>query len=783
VRRLQVGLRRVGCVALLAMLAGAAGAQPSRAGGKPCIQPRVTSIYSAAVVRALRARKDVWGNRVLRAPGGPTYERVERLLKPLLLAGAPGRSKNRLLTSSGVYYLPFGWPGGGFGAGSVALHVADGSEIVSERVGGPRLTVTVGSGRLTRYGSCLARLSTPRLYGGYLPILDTEYVDSAGVRYDQESFATRIRGTRSLLSFVRLTADSRRSRTGSAQVRFTLSGPRLWLVGDRLVRGDDTHLFLGEGGSFDGWSVTYPVEGRARQTFYVAWLVHPSSSKPLRLDAEAYDRAREALIDFWDSRLGDGATMFVVPERRVLDAERSLLIQNSELAWRYSSGNTYQQFSVPEAIDTAQVMGEYGFGDVEQAILRTSFWRKFRYANWKRGEVLLGSARYYRLFRDRRYLAAATPTLSRYVAALGRDFALSGRGILGRERYSADIAAPVYGLHAQAVVWDGLRSIARAWALTGHPELAARSRKLAAKLGAGLRAAVRRSESRLPDGSLFVPVRLFDGEQPYRDLTATKAGSYWNLVAPYAFATGLLKPRSPQALAVLRYMLQHGSRFLGLVRAGAYALYRKPHFPTSGSDQVYGVNVARFLTDNDQPDQLVLSLYGQLAAGMTPGTFVTGEGATIAPLRGEYFRKMFLPPNSGGNSAFLETLRLMLVHETRDGRGEPRGLELAYATPRPWLRAGQRIDINGAPTSFGPVTLSIEAMERSASVSLQVPNSPSLRTLRLRLRLPAGKRITSVLTDGDRFRRFDPATGTIDLSGLRGDLSLVVRYSKPALKG
>ena len=64
-----------------------------------------------------------------------------------------------------------------------------------------------------------------------------------------------------------------------------------------------------------------------------------------------------------------------------------------------------------------------------------------------------------------------------------------------------------------------------------------------------------------------------------------------------------------------RYMLLHGSRLLGLVRAGAYALYgREAPFPIGGTDQVYGTNVARFLADSGEADQLVLSLYGQIGA-------------------------------------------------------------------------------------------------------------------------------------------------------------------------
>ncbi len=197
-----------------------------------------------------------------------------------------------------------------------------------------------------------------------------------------------------------------------------------------------------------------------------------------------------------------------------------------------------------------------------------------------------------------------------------------------------------------------------------------------------------------------------------------------------------------------------------------------PGYRSSGSDDVYGLNLARFLADNDQADQLVLSLYGQLAAGMTEGTFVSGEGATIAPVPGESYRSMYLPPNSTSDAAFLETLRLMLIHETGEG------LELAYATPRAWLRPGKAIVVRNAPTSFGPVSFAIASTTAAVSVSLTVPvRAP--RSLRLRLRLPPGRRITSVRLDGGPFPRFDPATGTIDLSGETGSLRLGARV-RPA---
>jgi hypothetical protein len=774
------GLLRAGLLGILVLVAvgPASAVQQERARGeasRACPRQGLSAAYSARVQRALRAKQDLWGNALLAARDGPTYAGARRYLTPLLLARARKRTS---LTDSGVYYVPFAQPRGVRGAGSVALHVADGSQIASDRADGRRLTVFVGSRGRERYGSCLPRLVPARLASGYLPILETRYVDSAGARYVQESFAARIQETGSLVSFVRLAVDARRSAAPITRVRFTPSVARLRRAGNRVRRGGATYLHFSEGGGFDGSSLRYRVRRGSTRAVYVAWLNYPSRSRALTLDQAAYDAARQSVVDFWERRLAEG-TSILVPEKRVNDATRALLVQNLGLTYRYSIGNAYEQFSFPESVDVAQVMGEYGFGAIARTILRTSLTRRpTPYPNWKMGEKLLGWASYYRLFRERSHVEQVTPTLRRYVAALGRQIGASSRRLLSRERYSSDIPDQVYGLHSQAVAWQGLRAMGRVWAEIGQRSLAARCSRLAARLEGGLRRAVRVSQRRLPDGSLFIPVRLLDREEPYDWLTASRPGSYWNLVMPYALASGLFRPGSPQASGALRYMLRHGSRLLGLVRAAAFSLYREPVHPVSGTDQVYGINVARFLADNDEADQLVLSLYGALAAAMTPGTFVSGEAASVAPLPGHYYRAMYLPPNNASNAAFLETLRAMLVHETVDRNGVPRGLELAYATPRPWLRSGRRIVVRRAATSFGPLSFSIESQARSIRVALEVPSRAPLRTLKLRLRLPRGNRITNVVLNGRPFRRFNARAETIDLSGQTGTLELVVGYRR-----
>jgi hypothetical protein len=735
-------------ILLLGVLAIAGGAplpgQARESSGTACVSPALGRAYAGRVDRVLRAKRDLWGEQLVASPDGPTYDGVGRRLTPLVLAGAPGQTP---ATESGVHYLAFGQPTGAGGADTVALHVADGSQVVSDRLGGPSLTIDVGVAGGERYGSCLARLSGPRLAEGWLPILDTAYTDSAGVRYRQESFAARASGSGPLLSFVDIDADARRA-TAPTVLRLASSS---------------------------GQSLTYPIAPGGSRRVTVSWLVTPRPSKPLVVDTESYQATRRSVVAYWTRLLAEGAEVDV-PERRVENARRNLLVQDLTLTWRYSIGNPYEEFSFPEGVDVAQVMAGQGLFAVAGAILETSLGRPAEpYPNWKMGQKLVGSALYYRLSDDRSYVKEVTPSLSRYVDSLGRQVAASPRGILRRERYSSDIAGSVYGLHSQAVAWQGIRAMGQVWEETGHAALAERCRSLAATLATGLRRAVRDSERRLPDGSLFIPVRLLDHEEPFDALTTSRLGSYWNLVAPYALASGLFPPHGPQADGALRYLLLHGSRLLGLVRAGAYALYGKaPAYPISGTDQVYGLNVARFLADNDRPDQLVLSLYGQLGAAMTPDTFVAGEAASVAPLPGRYYRSMYLPPNGAANGTFLETLRLMLVHETRASDGSPRGLELAYATPRGWLLPGKRIAVRRLPTSFGPISYTIESGARSIRVSLEVPGRVPMGALGLRLRLPKGDRLSAVSVNGHRAGRL-AKTGTIGLPHRPGHVAIVAQ--------
>jgi hypothetical protein len=724
----------------LGLLVAAGLLAPAHAAFAACTAPRASPAYSARVEAALRSRTDLWGKAALQAPGGPTFANVSGHLAPLLYARTSG---GRPLTASGVYYLPFAEPVGPAGTSSLALHVADGSEILSDTTSGPGLMIDVGG---SRFGSCLRKLVPARLADGWLPILEVGYGG-----YAEESFAAREGAT--LASFVRI------SGPGAIALRPTVPG--LHRRGDRLVRGSRTYVvFDGQAARWDGRTLTF-----SHGTVYAAWLT-PATGRPPDVDAASYAAAKLAVTSYWQGRLAAGA-LLSVPERRVMDAERALLVQSLVLSWRYSVGNPYEEFSFPESLDAAQVDAELGFYPVAASVLRVSFTRAARpYPSWVMGEKLVAAADYLRLSGDRGFLAQETPTLAGLVAGLSRRQEPSG--LLAPEAFSSDIPNSVQGLHAQTVAWEGLLAIAAVWAGGGHPGYALQARRIAGRLGTALRRAVAASKRRLPDGSLFLPMRLDAEEQPYEAVTESREGSYWNLVAPYALASGFFPPGSAQAEGALAYLQQHGSLLLGLVRAGGYSLYGPGADPTrSGTDEVYGVNLARFLAAEDDPDELALALYGQLAAAMTPNTFVAGEAASVAPLDGLRYRAMYLPPNGVAGDSFLETLKLMLVQDTSAG------IRLAFATPAAWLQAGKQVAVSGVPTRFGPVSFSLDSSAHQVRVHLELPRRLPGKAVLLRLRLPGGKRIRSV---SPRYS-FNPRTSTINLTGAGAATDLVVEIS------
>ncbi len=237
------------------------------------------------------------------------------------------------------------------------------------------------------------------------------------------------------------------------------------------MSGKATQLLFSPGGSFDGSTVAYSVAAGAVADVYAGWLSRSTPTRGLRADARTYASARRTVVGFWGSRLA-GRAEYVVPEKRVLDAELAVQVQQIALGWRYSAGNTYEELSFAEAVDAAEVMAGYGYDDLAKEILRVTL-RALpgRFTNWRAGEQFAASALYYRLYRDRRFVEEQTPALARLVRVLARQIEHgTDGGLLEREQYSTDIGRAVYGLHGQAVVREGLFAMSRVVGADRAPE-------------------------------------------------------------------------------------------------------------------------------------------------------------------------------------------------------------------------------------------------------------------------------------------------------------------------
>ena len=490
-------------------------------------------------------------------------------------------------------------------------------------------------------------------------------------------------------------------------------------------------------------------------------------------EREAYDTARNTVIAFWDKRLAEGAT-FDVPEAAVQDAQRGILTQLIAYGWRYSVGNPYEELSYAESLDAAEIAAEYGYSSVAKQILDFALsrmkLRPQRFTAFRGAHILTTAATYYRLTRDRSFLHAQTPALAELVTRIAQRQVQSGpaKGRLLPEALSTDLEGPCGRQRLRADRGGGGAARDRARVELERLPVAGEAR--ADARGEHRPRAAPRGESRVgpPARPLAVRARPADRKKAkaYGQVTDTRDGSYWNLVMPYAFGSGWFAPHSSTSRGILRYLFNHGARLLGVPRTYARTVYGTA--PGAGLAQVYGLGTSRFLADNDQPDQLVLSLYGMLAAGMTAGTYISGEAVSVLPVRGAFDRAMFMPPNSGANASYLGTLRELLVHERRGPLGAPVGLDLAFSTPRAWLADGQQIDVRSAPTSFGKVSYTLTRSGSTISGKLTIPYGP---TTRLRLRLPAGEHLARVLV-GATTVAADRA-GTIDLGARHG--SVVVR--------
>jgi len=383
-------------------------------------------------------------------------------------------------------------------------------------------------------------------------------------------------------------------------------------------------------------------------------------------------------------------------------------------------------------------------------------------------------AHYYWLTGDADFLREERERWEKEASVLveGRE---ADSGLYPREKYCGDLEDRVYSLNSAANAWRALHEMGAVLAEMGEREEASRLAGAADGLRPAIIAAVERSECREVTPP-FIPIALFGEEQAYDVLTATKAGSYYDLMIPYVMESGVFGLGSERETWMIEYLQQHGGLCMGMIRCRPTGEH---YVSKSNVDDLYGLRYTLTLLRRDDGDQALVSFYGKLAQGLTRDTFIGGEASCLVPMD-ELGRQFYLPPNSAGNAFFLWMLRYLLVQDwDLDEDGRPDTLRLMFATPRRWLEDGKSIRVERAPTAFGPVSVSLRSRLRRREIVAEVEAPPTApERVLLRARVPEGWRVVSAEVAGTQ-RPVDER-GTVDVTGSEGKFTvrMTVRRDK-----
>ena len=116
---------------------------------------------------------------------------------------------------------------------------------------------------------------------------------------------------------------------------------------------------------------------------------------------------------------------------------------------------------------------------------------------------------------------------------------------------------------------------------------------------------------------------------------------------------------------------------------------------------------------------------------------------------------------------FLMQTRWMLWLEEEDR------LQLLPAVPRAWLADGQKIELKGVASYFGPVSLRVESQVGQGRIEATVrcPISRGLKSLRLRLPHPAG-----LLAARAAGGQYEPAAESVTVRPFRGRARVILEF-------
>jgi hypothetical protein len=749
-----------------------------------CLGLSCPGVVSAlpSLEEAMAAPTDLWGELAMKQPDGPSYDFFASLLPPLRYVNADFHYYPIVLSAPNATVK--------------AVLVANGSG-VNLRGGvrawndnGVPVRFRVGPDEFL-FGGVPERVSEPALADGWLPIVEIRYLHPTSLQqggnvpldapvpdatpeiYRLEAFAaTEPELAADGVVFVKF--DLVQGTNGTVTVE---SDPVVAALSDESLTPDRSGPIPA---AFD--SAWKPDHRRYRAkpkpgTSATLAIYTKAGARPVECSPAAYAEHRAACVETWQKVLAGGMNV-ETPEPYVNNAWRHLVCQNFELikanSIHYSFGNQYDKLYESEGSDAALAMLNWGYeSDMRRLMVPLFDFTRKDLECHQAAFKLIDLCRYYWQTRDTTAVRELRPRWEKE-AALLIDTRTNEFGLCPKNQYCGDISTMVYSLIVNAKGWRALSDFSAVLAETGEAD---ESRRLA-ESAASLRRAVFAALDKGVDHSIdppFVPVALYTNEPVHNPITATRIGNYWNIIIGYVISSGIFPPGSQEESWIPHYQEQHGGLCMGMLRAsGGYTFW-----PSAFRyNPLYGTRYALDTLRRDDPERALVSFYGMLAQGLTRNTFVGGEGCSLTP-SDERGRLLYCPPNSAANGHLLSMLRNLLVQDwDMDGDGKPETLRLLFATPKRWLEDGKTINVERAPTAFGPVSVRAEShlSQGEIVVNVSLPDrNPAKQTL-LRVRVPDGWRVTSAQI-GPQALKTD-ATGTVDLSNLKGALTIHFSVSK-----
>ncbi|MGH9657556.1 MAG: hypothetical protein ACRD96_03370, partial [Bryobacteraceae bacterium] len=569
---------------------------------------------------------------------------------------------------------------------------------------------------------------------GYLPIVRSAYTRE-GVRYEQTAFVDRSGLARAGFQLTNTTG-----RPLAAELHadvILLDGRPVSVDANRVLDPEGAVLLIHSGrAAFEKGRLTFRIPLASGGSAAIRFSLPYSPSR--RVDARDFDAALEATRRFWRELLLRGAR-FEVPERRVNDTWRALLLQNFILAdgarFTYGSGLRYNDSYYPvESGFGAHVFSQYGHTGYGSALLPWSVpvsvqaklaARKYQNRRGLPFHHILENWRYSRdistfeRYRDDLYRVAEEIIADRR-STMTPDRPLHW-GLLPPDKPGVDLRAAtqtVYVVAHNITSCQGLQDFGEFLTRTGiDRERGRRYLAEAAEYRKTILDAMERAAIRVPGRPPFVDLQTLYfrdtpefGPEPYDHLALGRVqGVYYHYWADMQYMLHFFNPSDAVAQWIADYVAERGGFVLGMTQAR-----RRPELPYGWINAVYNAGYYDFRLRSGRRNEFLLGFYSRLAFAHSRHVLASSEGAAFIGYNtrnGGWIGPNDFFPNSAANSETLALLRQMLVYEELESNIETGRIHLMAGVPAAWLEPGKRIRVERAPTFFGEIGYEAQAVD------------------------------------------------------------------------